>query len=162
MFNWVVELAVFTIQMNYNSNSNCWATEVVMFSLKFFEMEKRKPMNKVEFSGENWTLNPWFTTGFIRSWKVMKSHGIWKCIFQAWKSHGFWVKWPRSWKSHGISFFWPKDFVLFENWKNSPSHRAKICPQKAGFSAFLSHGVFKLVMKTSWKSHWILLENFCN
>ena len=51
--------------------------------------------------------------------------------------------------------------MLFENWKNSPSHRAKICPQKAGFSAFLSHGKFKLVMKKSWKSHWILLPNFC-
>ena len=33
-------------------------------------------------------------------------------------------------------------FVLFENWKNSPSHREKICPQKAGFSAFLGHGKF--------------------
>ena len=43
---------------------------------------------------------------------------------------------------NGISFLWSKNFVLFENWKNSPSHRAKICPQKAGFSAFLSHGKF--------------------
>ena len=45
--------------------------------------------------------------------------------------------------------FWSKDFVLFENWKNSPSHRTKICPQKAGFSAFLSHGKLKLVMEKS-------------
>ena len=58
-------------------------------------------------------------------------------------------------------FFWSKDFVLFENWKNSPSHRAKICPQKAGLYAFLSRGKFKLVMKKSWKSHRILLPNFC-
>ena len=29
--------------------------------------------------------------------------------------------------------------MLFENWKNSPSHRAKLFPQKSGFSAFLSH-----------------------
>ena len=49
--------------------------------------------------------------------------------------------------------FWSKDFVLFENWKNSPSHRAKIYPQKAGFSACLSHGKFKLVfsISESWK-----------
>ena len=38
-------------------------------------------------------------------------------------------------------------------WKNFPSHQAKICPQKAGFSAFLSYEKFKLVMKKSWKSH---------
>ena len=45
--------------------------------------------------------------------------------------------------------FWSKDFVLFETWKNFPSHRAKICPQNAGFSAFLSDRRFKLVMKKS-------------
>ena len=53
--------------------------------------------------------------------------------------------------------FWSKDFMLFENWKNSPSHRAKICPQKAGFSAFLSHEKFKLVMK----SHGKVIEFYC-
>ena len=30
--------------------------------------------------------------------------------------------------------FWCKYFVLLENWKYSPCYRAKICPQKAGFS----------------------------
>ena len=60
-------------------------------------------------------------------------------------------------RGHGkvteFHIFWSRDFVLFENWKNSPSHRAKLCPQKAGFSAFLSHEKFKLVMKKSWKNH---------
>ena len=46
--------------------------------------------------------------------------------------------------------FWSIYFVLFENWKRSPCHQAKICPKKAGFSAFLSHGKFMLVMKKSW------------
>ena len=49
-------------------------------------------------------------------------------------------------RGHGkvmeFHFFGPKNFVLFENWKNSLNHREKICPQKAGFSAFLSHGKF--------------------
>ena len=54
-----------------------------------------------------------------------------------------------------------KYLVLLENWKHSPCHRANICPKKAGFSAFLSHGKFKLVMEKSWKSHYILFPNFC-
>ena len=39
--------------------------------------------------------------------------------------------------------------MLFENWKHFPYHRAKNVPKKAGFSAFLSHGKFKLVMEKS-------------
>ena len=55
-------------------------------------------------------------------------------------------------KSHEKSWnfiSWSKYFVLFENWKHSPCHRAKLCPQKAGFSAFLSHRKFKLVIEKS-------------
>ena len=63
-------------------------------------------------------------------------------------------------KSWNFSF-WSKYFVLFENWKHSPCHRAKMCPKKAGFSALLSHGKLKLIMEKSWKSHLILLHNFC-
>ena len=44
-------------------------------------------------------------------------------------------------------FFGPKISCCLKTEKNSPGHRAKICPQKAGFSAFQSHGKFKLVMK---------------
>ena len=41
----------------------------------------------------NWSLKSGVVatagiTGFIRSWNIMKSHGIWKCIFKAWKSCG--------------------------------------------------------------------------
>ena len=43
--------------------------------------------------------------------------------------------------------FWSNYFVLFENWKHSPCHQAKICPQKSGFSALLSHGKLKLIME---------------
>ena len=32
--------------------------------------------------------------------------------------------------------FWFKDFVLFENWKNCPCHRAKTCPKRLGFQHF--------------------------
>ena len=49
--------------------------------------------------------------------------------------------------------FWSKYFVLIENWKHSPCYQAEMYPQKAGFSAFLSHGKFKLVLKKSWKNH---------
>ena len=35
------------------------------------------------------------------------------------------------------------------------------CLQKAGFSAFRSHGKVRLVIKKSWKSHGILFPNFC-
>ena len=59
-------------------------------------------------------------------------------------------------RGHGkvmeFHFFGPKILCCLKTGK-IPSHRAKICPQKAGFSAFLSHGKFKLVMKKSWKSH---------
>ena len=34
--------------------------------------------------------------------------------------------------------FWSKCFVLFENWKHSPCCRAKMCPKKSRFSAFLT------------------------
>ena len=47
--------------------------------------------------------------------------------------------------------------MLFENWKHSPCHRAKIWPEKVGFSAFFSHGKLKLVMKKSLH----LLPKFC-
>ena len=43
----------------------------------------------------------------------------------------------KSWNFISLS----KYFVLFENWKHSPSHQARIYPKKAGFSAFLSHGM---------------------
>ena len=42
-----------------------------------------------------------------------------------------------------------KSFLLFENWKHSPCHRTNICPKKAGFSSFRSHGKLKLVMENS-------------
>ena len=45
--------------------------------------------------------------------------------------------------------FGPAFFVLFENCTHSPCHRAKMCPGKAGFSAFHSHGKLELVMETS-------------
>ena len=45
--------------------------------------------------------------------------------------------------------FGPKISCRLKTWKNSPSHRAKICLQKSGFSVFLSHGKFKLVMEKS-------------
>ena len=32
--------------------------------------------------------------------------------------------------------FWSKDFVLFENWKNSPGHRTKYAPKRLGFQHF--------------------------
>ena len=44
--------------------------------------------------------------------------------------------------------FSTKYFALFENWKYSLSS-SKICSKKVGFSAFLSHKKFKLVMKKS-------------
>ena len=55
-------------------------------------------------------------------------------------------------------------FRAFENWKHFPCHRAKIYLKKARFSAFLSHGKFKLVMENSdWsrKSQRMLLPSFC-
>ena len=66
------------------------------------------------------------------------------------------------------NFILSKYFVLFENWKHFPCHRAKICSnpppppkKKAGFSAsFSSRRKIKLVMEKSWKTHWILLPNF--
>ena len=39
--------------------------------------------------------------------------------------------------------------MLFENWKHSSGHQAKLCTKKAGFSAFFSHGKFKLLMEKS-------------
>ena len=59
--------------------------------------------------------------------------------FPGMESRGFSEKWPRSWKSHGISVLGPKISCCLKTGKNSPCARAKICPQKAGFSAFPSH-----------------------
>ena len=42
-------------------------------------------------------------------------------------------------ESHGILFFWSKDFLLFENWKNSSSHGVKYAPppkKRLGFRHF--------------------------
>ncbi len=38
------------------------------------------------------------SSGFVRSWKTWKSHGIWKKYFQAWRSHGKLKKCQKSWK----------------------------------------------------------------
>ena len=59
-------------------------------------------------------------------------------------------------RGHGkiVEFhFLSKYFVLFENWKHSPCHRAK----KAGISVFLSHGKFELVIESQGKA----IEFFC-
>ena len=45
--------------------------------------------------------------------------------------------------------FLSKYFMLFENWKHSPSHCSKYVPKKVWFSACFSHGRFKLVMEKS-------------
>ena len=57
--------------------------------------------------------------------------------------------------------FWPKYIALFENKEHSACHGTKICPKKAGFSAFLSRGKLKLVMEKSWKSHRKVIEFYC-
>ena len=61
-------------------------------------------------------------------------------------------------------------FRAFENWKHFPCHRAKIYLKKAGFSAFLSHGKFRLVKEKSadvtaqflcefWHKRWLNYYN---
>ena len=45
-------------------------------------------------------------------------------------------------KSWNFISLGPKISCCLKTGKIPPSHRAKICPQKAGFSAFLSHGKF--------------------
>ena len=64
---------------------------------------------------------------------VMRSHEkLWNlnCIFQAWKSPWIFGKMAEVIeKSWNFIFLVPR-FCAVENWKNSPSRRAKICPQK--------------------------------
>ena len=110
---------------------------------------------------------------YARVHTVMKSHE------KSWNLKMYFPGLEKSWILRKMAevmekswnfIFWSKDFMLFENWKNSPGHRAKICPQKAGFSAFLSHEKFKLVMKSHGKviefycpiSVWtLLMHNYC-
>ena len=88
----------------------------------------------------------------------MKSHGIWKCISQAWKSHGFWKNREVMEKSRNFVFLVQisRTILKLETCSLSSS---KNMSQMAGFSALLSHG--KLVMGKSCRSHEILLPNFC-
>ena len=99
------------------------------------------------------------TKSHEKSWEDLKKHflGLGKVMDFRKNGRGHGKVMEKSWNFS----FWSKYFVLFENWKHSPCHRAKMCPKKAGFSALLSHGKLKLIMEKSWKSHLILLHNFC-
>ena len=71
----------------------------------------------------------------------------------------------RNGRGHGkvmeFHFFGPKISCCLKTEKTLLVTEIKIWLQKAGFSAFHSRGKVRLVMKKSWKSHGILLPNFC-
>ena len=84
----------------------------------------------------------------------MTSHGILKCIFQAWKSHGIYEKWQRSWKSHGILLFGPNISRCLKTRNILLVMGQKYARKRLGFQHFLiMHGKLKLVMEKSLKSH---------